>query len=327
LKKKIGIPRTLSYYTFFPLWKTFFEELGFRVVVSRETNKEVLDQGVKETVNDACIPIKLFHGHVMDLKDRVDYLFIPRLVSADGRSTFCPKFLGLPDMVRFSRPDLPPIIDVRYNIRRGCPSLFSFFCKIGIRVSNNWFKICKGYIKAKAAFKRYLKLLNSGLQPEEALSVMEGKQMEQQNSSGPLKIAVLGYPYIVYDPYISANLLEHLRRMGVQPLTMERIPLKKLRSMAKRLPQNLFWFYSNLVCWAALYYLEEVRDVDGIIHVTAFACGPDAMVDKLIELEAKNHNRMPFLSISIDEHSGEVGVITRLEAFVDMLRRKKEVQT
>ncbi|MGI6097846.1 MAG: acyl-CoA dehydratase activase-related protein [Dethiobacteria bacterium] len=327
MKKKIGIPRTLSYYTFFPLWKTFFEELGFRVVVSRETNKEVLDQGVKETVNDACIPIKLFHGHVMDLKDRVDYLFIPRLVSADGRSTFCPKFLGLPDMVRFSRPDLPPIIDVRYNIRRGCPSLFSFFCKIGIRVSNNWFKICKGYIKAKAAFKRYLKLLNSGLQPEEALSVMEGKQMEQQNSSGPLKIAVLGYPYIVYDPYISANLLEHLRRMGVQPLTMERIPLKKLRSMAKRLPQNLFWFYSNLVCWAALYYLEEVRDVDGIIHVTAFACGPDAMVDKLIELEAKNHNRMPFLSISIDEHSGEVGVITRLEAFVDMLRRKKEVQT
>ena len=51
------------------------------------------------------------HGHVMDLKDRADYLFLPRLVSVDGRATFCPKFLGLPEMVRFAGEELPEIID------------------------------------------------------------------------------------------------------------------------------------------------------------------------------------------------------------------------
>jgi predicted nucleotide-binding protein (sugar kinase/HSP70/actin superfamily) len=47
------------------------------------------------------------------------------------------------------------------------------------------------------------------------------------------------------------------------------------------------------------------------------------MVDKLMELEAKNNNRVPFLTISLDEHTGEAGVLTRIEAFVDMLRLRR----
>ncbi len=86
---------------------------------------------------------------------------------------------------------------------------------------------------------------------------------------------------------------------------------------------NLFWYYSNQVVWTSLYFLYEKRTmVDGFIHVTAFGCGPDAMVDKLIELEARDA-KMPFLTITIDEHTGEAGMATRLEAFVDMLLKKK----
>ena len=72
----------------------------------------------------------------------------------------------------------------------------------------------------------------------------------------------------------------------------------------------------------AAYSLFENRKVDGIIHVTAFGCGPDFIVDKLMEIDAKKHN-MPFLTVTIDEHTGQEGLNTRLEAFVDMLKIKK----
>jgi predicted nucleotide-binding protein (sugar kinase/HSP70/actin superfamily) len=62
--------------------------------------------------------------------------------------------------------------------------------------------------------------------------------------------------------------------------------------------------------------------VDGIIHITAFGCGPDFIVDKLMELEARSRN-MPYLTITLDEQTGQEGLNTRLEAFVDMLKIKR----
>ena len=127
MKIKVGIPRALSYYTFYPMWRSFIEKIGAEVLVSKLTNKKILETGIRDTVNDACVPVKVFQGHVMDLVGKVDYLFIPRMVSADGKVTFCPKFLGLPDMVRFSGQSLPPIIDTRYDRRLFHGGLFKFF--------------------------------------------------------------------------------------------------------------------------------------------------------------------------------------------------------
>lgn len=86
----------------------------------------------------------------------------------------------------------------------------------------------------------------------------------------------------------------------------------------------MFWTFANEVLRAALYYIDHVK-VDGIIHITAFGCGPDAMVDKMIELEAKHKGKVPFMSITIDEHTGEAGLMTRVEAFIDMLSLRREM--
>lgn len=57
---KIGIPRALLYYYYYPLWKGFFTALGLEVVVSSKTTKPILNNGVKLSVDDACMPVKLF---------------------------------------------------------------------------------------------------------------------------------------------------------------------------------------------------------------------------------------------------------------------------
>ncbi len=361
---KVGIPRALSYYTFYPLWKEYLEKLGAEVILSKKTNRDILRSGIKETVNDACIPIKVFHGHVLDLAGRVDYIFLPRMISADGRSTFCPKFLGLPDMVRFSGSSLPRLIDVRYN-RRGFPgSLCGFFRgaakAIGIK---NPLRMIGAALSATRAQKRYQVLLQRGLKPVEALDALFNLRLRPQTvvppvssgsasiasqsgqpkqpheeraqpltpgaaegANGVTRVALLGYPYAIFDSYISAGVYEKLLHLGVEVITFEQISPDLMKRYSKVMPQNFFWYYSNQVCWAGLYLLDHKHLVDGIIHVTAFGCGPDAMVDKTLELEAKAA-AVPFLSLTIDEHTGEGGVQTRLEAFVDMLWAKRQKLT
>jgi len=330
---KVGIPRALSYYSFYPLWRVFLEKLGAEVIVSRSTNRKILEDGIKETVSDACIPIKVFQGHVMDLIDKVDYVFVPRLVSADGKATFCPKFLGLPDMVRYSGVNLPGLIDVRYNLSKVPGGLLRFFRSVALAIGvKNPFKQAYAAINAVLKQKKYDKLLQAGVRPGEAFELISGnldhnrgKQitaMKNKPKNPKATVALLGYPYTLHDPFISAGLYIKLSRMGVEIVTYEQIPLKVMRRYSKVLPQNFFWYYSNQVCWAGLYLLKQ-NLIDGIIHVTAFGCGPDAMVDKTLELEAKSTG-VPFLSLSIDEHTGEGGVQTRLEAFVDMLWAKRE---
>ena len=322
---RVGIPRALSFYTFYPLWKPFFEELGAEVVVSPVSNKDLLDAGVRETVNDACVPIKLLHGHVCALKDKVDILFLPRLVSLDGKNTLCPKFLGLPEMVRFSIVGLPEMIETRLDLKKGKLELYRFMYRVGKKFTANKFKILRAIWLARYNFSSYRKLLLHGLTPDEALKCLEGKrECYPEQKVGKMKLALLGYPYALYDNYISVGLLEKLKESGVSVMTPEMVPDWAMKLMSKKLPKNLFWYYSNRVVWACLYFLQD-KTVDGILHVTAFGCGPDAMTNKLIELEAKKTRQIPFMSVTIDEHTGEAGVATRVEAFVDLLKRKKGI--
>ncbi len=328
MPKTIGIPRTLAYYTFFPLWKIFLEELGLNVVLSRQTNKAILEMGVRDAVNDACLPIKIYHGHVADLKDRADYLFVPRMISADGRSTFCPKFLGLPDMVRFSATDLPPLLDLDYRMRRGRFSNFLFLKTLGEQLGYSLRQVSRAYLQARRVFQAYREWQYAGLPPEEAMREAESSGRPRLPSRvvkyhAGLKIAVLGYPYAVYDPFINANLLQILKEAGCEVWTVERVSDSDLRKMSRELKEDLYWYYSNRVVWAGLHYLSQTDSLDGLIHVTAFACGPDAMVDKLLELESRDRGQVPFLKITIDEHSGDAGLVTRLEAFLDMLKARQ----
>lgn len=320
----IGIPRALAYYAYYPLWRAFFEELGMVVVRSDPTTKVTLDAGVAETVNDACIPIKLFHGHVSNLKNKVDCIFVPRLVSVRKfeTETFCPKFLGLPELLRASIADLPDMIDIRVDLARGRQELFRVCLQLGKKFGAGFWKTCRAYLKARQFFNRYKRLLLEGLLPAEALECLDQGKTPAPTRDKHLTLAVLGYPYAVYDRFVNVDLIRKLRTMGVKVVTAEMVPPHLLRREAGKPPKNMFWYFSNRTIHATSYFLNK-KNVDGIVHVTAFACGPDAMVDRLMSMDARQYGEMPFLSVTIDEHTGEGGIQTRLEAFVDMLKRRK----
>lgn len=326
---RIGIPRTLAYFIYFPFWKTFLEALGQEIVVSPPTTRSILDKGVKEAVNDACIPIKLYHGHVAYLADKVDYIFCPRLVSVRkhgdfGTETFCPKFLGLPDMVRLAMDKLPPLIDERVDLKKGKDELFKVCSRVGETLGKSEVEVKKAYQQAVKVNKRFQQLLYQNLTPVEAMAIMFDDQ-ENQPPAGDtdLNIAVVGYPYAIYDGYINGGILNLLQKQRVKVYTQDMLSDKIMNRQAKTLPKSMFWYFSNRAVYGALHYMQK-DNIDGIIHLTAFACGPDSIVDRLLEIEARRRNRMPYLAIAVDEHTGEAGIRTRVEAFLDMLRFRRD---
>ncbi len=344
---RIGIPRALAYYSFYPQWKTFFEELGAEVVLSPLTNKHIVNEGIRNTVTDACIPIKVYHGHVASLADKVDYIFVPRIVGLDHDATLCPKFLGLPDMIKSSVKGIPLLLTPRFDVRDGRFAPVKAWMKVAKMLGAGYHQALRAYRKSIKVKQYYEDLLTSRMLPEEAMSLLdkwaaslkdEQKKLSDMKSSiasarassaqtlesqnGNIRLAVVGYPYMIYDEFVNCGLLDTLKRLGTTILTPEMVPAKARQAQAKKQPKYLFWYYSNQVIRAVYYFFQE-NMVDGVIHLTAFACGPDAMVDKLLELDCQKHGRIPYLSLCLDEHTGRAGIITRLEAFTDMLVRKR----
>lgn len=309
---RIGIPRALFYYTFSTFWETFFREIGSEIVVSQPTTREVLDAGIREAVSEACIPIKVYHGHVRALAGTADFVFAPRLVSVDRRTVFCPKFLGLPDMVRSSMDGIPPLLSPRIDLRKNLLGLASACFEVGASLKVPSSKVMLAYARACAAHKRRTIPWPPG----------NADGGEERTAPGsPLKIAVLGYPYAVFDRYVSVDLIRKLWALGVDVVTIEMFTDAELNEESAQFSKGVFWHYSDRVVKAG-YRCFHTRRVDGVIHVTAFGCGPDAVADRLLDIEA-SRTGFPFMPLLIDEHTGEGGLLTRVEAFVDMISRVK----
>jgi predicted nucleotide-binding protein (sugar kinase/HSP70/actin superfamily) len=115
----IGIPQGLLYSKYHVFARTFMEELGAETVVSPGTNKSILDVGVGYCVDEACLPMKVYHGHVAWLRNKCDAVLIPRFMSIRPNEHICPMFCGLIEMVKNNIPDLPLLIDTPvYSLER-----------------------------------------------------------------------------------------------------------------------------------------------------------------------------------------------------------------
>ena len=323
--KRIGIPRALLYFKYFPLWETFFENLGFEIVVSPKTSRVLIEDGLKIALDEFCLPVKLFHAHVLALKDKVDYIFIPRLISVEkkkkGRSYTCPKLIGLPDLISAAVPGIPPIIPMTVDV--GKKTLFSSFYRTGRWASKGAWAIFRAYIKARKAQARFESLVSRGFSPSLAIAHFKGEKVDlEDNSRKKFKIALLSHPYNICETYINMDIINILSSFGVATFGIEGLDKNAVDEKAEELFPDLSWTGERELLGAASIFAKE-RDVDGIIMITSFGCGPGSLVSEFIERHIKNF-RIPFMSMILDEHTARAGMRTRLEAFVDMLERVKE---
>ena len=322
------------------MWQTFFEELGAEVVVSPPTTQAILAEGSARVVADTCLPVKVFMGHVLSLVDKCDWIFIPAIRSVEKNVYNCSKFLGLPDMTRAVIHESPPILEIDIDINKGKRQLYQAIYQLGRHFTWNPAKVKRASIAAWQAHLNYRELMSRHrLTPPEALAriaetkaspeavagITEPKAPSSRPTSTRANIALIGHPYLIYDNYINHRLIQRLEQANNKVLTPEMLNAEQMESAIARLVGSAYWTYEEEVVGAGGHYLQS--DADGIIGVMTFGCGPDSLMMDMVNRQATKLKETPFMSLTMEEHTAEAGVVTRLEAFTDMLYRKNRRQT
>ena len=302
MKIKVGIPRSLLYYYYKDLWKSFFEYLNIEVVESNVSNKKILEDGEKLTNDEACLSLKLFLGHVYDLKDKCDFIFVPRLFSVSKNEVVCTNFSCIYDLVNNLFDDINIL---NYNVDLGSHDTELLgFLKIGKELGIS-------YINAYAAYKY---AYNKKLLKRKYLEDIQKKKLASNN----IKILLAAHPYNLYDELIGKPIIKYLKDNDIEIIYSDRIDHNLIDSECMKISTDIYWTHSKEVMASINYYKNKV---DGIIILSSFPCGPDSLSNELAVRKVKN---IPILTLIIENLNSDVGIITRLESFIDILKNKKE---
>jgi predicted nucleotide-binding protein (sugar kinase/HSP70/actin superfamily) len=299
---RLGIPRALLFHKYAYFWQHLFLGLGWEVVLSPPTNREILTRGAKLAVDESCLSVKIFLGHVAFLQKHVDYVLVPRLASLHRRELLCVKFWALPDIVRNTFPRLRVLsyaVDVK-NWRPEILALAQMFREVGI-AARQWFP---AWIRARRRSQRQHR------------REWQEEQRKVETRTNQPRILLVSHPYTSYDAFLGSPILRFLRMEKITVFFADRLPSRLARRLAKYLSPELYWTFSREQLGAIYYYR---RLVDGIIFLMTFPCGPDALV---VHLAQQKLSRIPFCVLTLDELQTQTGLQTRLESFVDIIRAR-----
>jgi len=324
----IGLPRALLFYELYPFWRAMFRELNLRLLVTPPTSRSVVERGAGQAVDEACLPVKVFYGHVMSLRDRVDAVFLPRVVSLQRGTYTCPKLLGLPDMIRHNVGRLPRAIIADFDETKKGRGLAVSALALARRLGRGPRRARDGVAGGMEALRRFRAALSGGLTFEKAVrwavsgsgspAPVPGSWRELASHNGRIRVGLVGHPYNLFDRGVNLDLQRKLERLGCLILTSEMLSEEEVAEESRRMPKQIFWSSGRRIMAAVTKFRREEL-VDGIIHLESFGCGPDSVVGEIAERETKRESRLPYMALTIDEHTGEAGLVTRLEAFADML--------
>ena len=296
-----------------PFFGVLFQELGFEAELSDLSNREIIQQGTEAVVTETCFPVKLAHGHLLNLihKKKVKNIFLPQIIDLSqanlpgtetkGSGQACPLVQGLawiaPSSIDFKASGtrvLRPVLRLRSpaHFKKGFKPLAK---ELGV----SWREMNSALDQAWEAQREFWgSLIKKG---REILKEREGEDI----------LVLVGRPYKAFDPGASLHLSQKISRIGALALPMDFLPLEVK-------DHETYWGYGQKILAAARFIGSSKRLFP--VYVTNFACGPDSFI---LHFFKKAIGDRPCLELEIDEHSADAGIMTRIEAFWDSLKMRK----
>ncbi|MCE7743194.1 MAG: hypothetical protein GOP50_12155 [Candidatus Heimdallarchaeota archaeon] len=295
--ERIGIPRALLTHSLYPLYSTFFEELGYEIILSGiDDDKELM------TNASFCYPVQILHGAVLDLvKNKVTTVFLPHVHSGttgkDWRdSTFCPLTQASPYFISQAFKELEflsPVLDFRQGYENN-----NALVKMAVE---------KLDIPKNIANKAYHKAITAQKQIEDKFLEKGKETLDKLRDSGEIGILLVGRSYNAFPPETSQLIPKKLASMGVTVIPFD--------FLGKDSAEDFPWFFANYAQKA----LELAQEYDNlfILYINSFSCTIDAFVQNHMRNEMKSK---PYLILELDAHSADAGIQTRLEAFLEIIK-------
>ena len=317
----VGIPRVLNMYENYPLWFTFFNELGFRVLLSQRSSRTVYEKGLETIPSESvCYPGKISHGHVEALIQRgIKFIFYPCApyekqedVGA-GNHYNCPIVTSYPEVLRnnidalrqdpsitYMNPFLP-IYDKPRLAERLCEELLPKFSKLTKK------QIYDAVDKAWAEQEKFKADCQKA--GEDAL--------EEMITKGGSGIVLAGRPYHL-DPEINHGIPEMINGLGLAVLTEDSIAhLGKIERPLRIIDQ---WTYHNRL-YRAAQFVSEMPSLE-LVQLTSFGCGLDAVTADQVDEILRAKSRM-YTLIKIDEGSNLGAVRIRIRSLIAAVKERR----
>jgi predicted nucleotide-binding protein (sugar kinase/HSP70/actin superfamily) len=359
-KKKVSFPHmgTISY-----AWSAALRIIGCEPFVEPYTSKKALSLGTKHAPEAICLPYKLILGNFMEAieggTDCVAMISSPGCCRLGEYGKCIANALAdLGYEAKYVEMQLYDGIKGMYNFLKevsGKNNPFLFGRAIVIAITKVFIldklETKLSYYRAREiktgdAEKHYLKSLKYidetdtmlGLKKASKKIDEEMKKTEINPEREVLNVDITGEIYVVNDEFSNQNIEKELGKMGVEvrrSLTVssflkDAIIPKMFRKgethlqRADRLAKPYLMRDIGgdaLECVSDVAYANE-RGIDGIIHISPFTCMPEIMSQNIFPSMRENCD-VPILPLIMDEQTGRAGYITRIEAFVDLMRRRK----
>lgn len=285
------------------MWKYFFEALNCEVVLSSKTNKNIVKSGETISNDEMCLSLKNYIGHISALIDKCDYILVPRIDNYGLMNQTCTNFLAVYDLINnlFNQK----ILNYNINYQKGETEEKAYY-KMGrvLGKRKKQIKDAYDYAKVKSSKekkKMYINTIN-----------------KLKNSK--IKILLVGHDYNFEDELIGKPIMNYLKKQECEIIKSYELPAQVTNSLASKISKTLYWKNNRENIGAIPYSIDQI---DGIILLSSFPCGPDSIVNELVLRRVK----FPIINLVVDDLSSFSGFETRLESFLDIVKNQNKEKT
>ncbi len=310
-KKTVGIPFVLMIHKFFPMANAFFTSLGFNVVLTEPTNEETIRLSQQLAQGETCYPVKLIYGHMQQLiEQKVDYIFLPTIHTMKHEKSHVKHNYGCVymqtaavsvaralDIEKHGIKLLSPVFDLDFGQEAMAGAMVGLGKVLGIPKP-----FCvKALLAGAMAVRRHTAAVEK-----------MGKELLDSLSSSDRVLVLVTRNYGISDPILNMGIPGLLLERGYKVITLSHLPAHSLD--ISREYENLFYPFGQHILSGAKIIAAHPNLY--AVYLTNHGCGPDTMLSHLFRQEMGDK---PYLQIEVDEHFSNVGVITRIDAFLNSL--------
>ncbi len=294
-KISIGIPRAFNYYKYGVLWKTFFERIGLKVILSPKTNQQIIKLGTTNTQRLSCWSYKIYLGHALYLKDKCDYVFIPQICNYGKNAKVCQyHFIAYENIKKFI--STKEILTYRMDHTSHRYQLFEL-CKIAFRFTKNPIKIIYS--------------LKLALKKQKNYNISKENENKNKLTKINKKVLIVSPIYNLNDEYIIKPIINYFENNNIISIIATHLD--------KKIATDFSLYYQYLIPWkdyqellGAIYYYQY--QVDGIVFLFSEECEIFNIFKDTTTL------KKPLLFISPEN----IKVDSQIDAFIDIIKSKEK---
>lgn len=311
----IGLPMVLNMYENIPLWATFFKELGFKVVLSDESNKKMYLKGQHTIPSDTvCYPAKLAHGHIENLISKnIEHIFYPCMSynfdeGISDNCFNCPVVAYYPELLKTNVKELNSNnFMMEYlslnNKKLLSKQLYEILNKIFGDIKQK--EVKNALEKAYIEYEKYTKHIKE-----------KGDEfIEYAKNNNKKVIVVAGRPYHI-DPEINHGIDKVLSSLGIVVLTEDSIEVSHEKPKVNILNQ---WTYQARL-YNAAYYVAKNKDME-LIQLVSFGCGTDAITSDEVKDILERNNKI-YTQLKIDETNNLGAAKIRIRSLLEAIAQE-----